>query len=165
MNRVKITTFTPDNHHDTDTIIIRPPQAYEMAEVITLKNSVLNRTVGQPDQIDLSDTDRRTDTIHVAAFDGNHVIATARFDRASGNGAETYLVRRVATDPHYRRRGIGARAMQLGESIAHEQFGARHFVLHARQDAIPFYEHLGYTLTGVTVTHDGDENWEMTKGA
>lgn len=163
MNRVKITAFAPNDSHETDSVTIRQPQPDEMLGVIKLRNNVLNRTVGHHDQIDLSDTDQKADTVHIGAFDGDQVAATARFNRADGDDTETYVVRRVATDPDYRRRGIGARVMQLGERMAHEKFGARHFVLHARQDAIAFYEHLGYALTGVTVTHDGNENWEMTK--
>lgn len=161
MNRVKIAAFAPDDSHETDSVTVRQPQPDEMLGVIKLRNNVLNRTVGHPDQIDLSHTDQKADTVHIGAFDGDHVVGTARFDRYYGEAC--YVVRRVATDPDYRRRGIGARVMQLGERMAHEKFGARHFVLHARQDAIAFYEHLGYVLTGATVTHDGDENWEMRK--
>lgn len=161
MNRLKIAAFAPDDSHETDSVTVRQPQPDEMLGVIKLRNNVLNRTVGHHDQIDLSDTDQKADTVHIGAFDGDHVVGTARFDHYYGEAC--YVVRRVATDPDYRRRGIGARVMQLGERMAHEKFGARHFVLHARQDAIAFYEHLGYTLTGVTVMHDGDENWEMTK--
>ncbi len=145
-----------------DTIIIRPPRSDEMPEVLALRNIVLNRTVGQPDQTVPSMGDQHEDTIHVAAFDGSHIVGTARFDMYPDH-ADTYLVRRVATDPDYRRRGIGAGVMRLGEQLAQQQGGAQHLVLHAREEAITFYKSLGYILTGKSEVHDGNENWEMTK--
>ncbi len=149
--------------NNAETITVRQPQPDEMPAVLVLRNLVLNQSVGHPDQTELSTSDLKASTVHVAAFDGDHVVGTARFDAHEENGDTVCLVRRVATDPTRRRQGIGARVMQCGESIVHERFGARHFVLHAREEAVPFYESLGYTLTGKTAMHDGDENWEMTK--
>jgi predicted N-acetyltransferase YhbS len=148
--------------HCEDDIVIKQPTPEEFASVLDLRWRVLDEPVDCRQQTEPSETDRKPDIIHVAAFNGNTAISTVRIDPCPERGEHTVLVRRMATDPIYQRRGIGADVLSEGEKIARHR-GAEHVILHARIGAIPFYETMGYRHNGRIEIHDGDENPEMEK--
>ena len=131
-----------------------------MPAVLRLRYEVLDKTVGLPEKTEVSNMDKNPATIHMAAFDSGTVVSTVRFDQYPDE--ETYLVRRMATQPDRQGEGIGTVVFRAAEQLAIKN-GARKVMLHARLGAVSFYEHLGYTLTGAVAVHDGDENPEMIK--
>ncbi len=56
-------------------------------------------------------------------------------------------VSQVAVQPHYQRQGLGQHLMQKMEARA-AQLGVQHIILYARDNAIPFYQKLGYIGEG-----------------
>lgn len=143
----------------TELIVIHPPLVREFDAVLDLRYRVLDEPVGLPRKSEPGAHDRDPQSIHMAAFVGQTIVSTVRFDR---NGDESYLVRRMATDPSYQGQGIGRQVMQAAEEVAARR-GVRRIVLHARIGAVPFYERLGYMKTGNIEIHNGDENPEMIK--
>ena len=145
-----------------DGITVRIPTAEEFSGVLDLRWRVLDQPVGAQRKDAPSNTDVAEGTIHVAAFDGDRVVSTVRLDPRLGQDGPIYLVRRMATDPDYRRRGIGGAVLTEAEHIAAVR-GATGIVLHARLGAVAFYESMGYTATGHTEIHDGEATPEMIK--
>jgi predicted GNAT family N-acyltransferase len=76
----------------------------------------------------------------------DRLVGTARLLPASGDGSRQ--VRQVAVDPQARGRGTGHAMMRALERSAAEN-GAIELWLHAREDAIGFYERMGYIPEGL----------------
>jgi len=71
-------------------------------------------------------------------------------------------MRQVAVAAEWQRQGIGTALVEYAEAVA-RKVGYRRMILHARQEAVPFYERLGYARIGgrfeeVTILH-----WAMEK--
>ncbi len=59
---------------------------------------------------------------------------------------QTGQIRFMAVSPGYQAQGLGKKILQELESIAQAQ-GMKKIILHARENAMGFYTHLGYTVT------------------
>jgi ribosomal protein S18 acetylase RimI-like enzyme len=146
----------------TDGIIVRQPGDTDFEGILELRWRVLDEPISCSRETELTKNDLRPEAIHVAAFDGNVVISTVRLDPYPKLGEHVYLVRKMATDPKYRRRGIGADVLLEAERISAGR-GVTRLVLHSRPDSVAFYKTLGYRLNGRTEMHDGVEDPEMEK--
>jgi predicted GNAT family N-acyltransferase len=93
-----------------------------------------------PEEIEIDDEDRRC--IHVLALDNGVPVGTGRIDIAIDG-----KIGRVAVLASYRRTGVGAAIMRLLHAVAAENGLARCWC-HAQVSAAPFYEKLGYRVTG-----------------
>ena len=145
-----------------DGIIIRHPNDKDFYSILDLRWRVLDQPVNSTHKTELSKCDVELDTIHVAAFEKNAAVSTVRIDPYPERGEHTFLVRRMATDHKYQRRGIGTDVLTEAENIA-INCGATHIILHSRLGSVAFYESLGYRLNGCIELHDGNENLEMEK--
>jgi len=71
-------------------------------------------------------------------------------------------MRQVAVRDDWRNRGVGRALVKSAEELARETgFGV--IVLHARENAVGFYETLGYQKHGARFWEVGLPHWEMTK--
>ena len=90
------------------------------------------------------------DELDHAAF---HVTVRDRDDRLLGigrlhfNDENEAQIRFMATEPKRRRRGVGRAVLARLEEIA-AKHGKTRIVLHARLEAIGFYERVGYRVVG-----------------
>ncbi len=71
-------------------------------------------------------------------------------------------MRQVAVSEGLRRQGVGRELVARSEERARE-LGAGAVVLHAREDACPFYEALGYRREGERFTEVGLPHFRMVK--
>lgn len=72
-------------------------------------------------------------------------------------------MRQVAVEPELQGKGIGRNLVEYFEMYA-QRLGFEEIILHARDIAIPFYEHLGYESFGepfeeVTILHRNMRKW------
>ncbi len=81
---------------------------------------------------------------HLLLFLDGQAVATCRF---FPNGADRYLVGRIAVLAPYRGRGLGAQLLARAEQEIARQ-GGQTVCLHAQQDKAPFYEKQGYAAYG-----------------
>ena len=89
-------------------------------------------------------------------------MGTARLDLIETD-PQLYEVRKMAVDPNKKMRGIGRRVLAAALSEAQSR-GCRHFTLDARKEAIPFFERVGFKLTGDHIVHaDGVPNYVMRR--
>jgi predicted GNAT family N-acyltransferase len=93
-----------------------------------------------PEDIEMDDRDRAC--VHLLAFEGGVAVGTARIDLEKGG-----KVGRLAVLAGSRRRGIGRALMERLHAIA-EEHGLAHVWCHAQVAAVPFYEGLGYRISG-----------------
>lgn len=89
--------------------------------------------------------EKESSCIHVVGYDHNHnPIATARLFPLD---KENYKVQRVAVLLSERGKQLGNLLMNEMETIAREN-GAKRIILGAQNQALPFYEKIGYTVFG-----------------
>jgi predicted GNAT family N-acyltransferase len=92
--------------------------------------------------------------VHLGAFEGDRLIGCLMLHDL---GEKRVKMRQVAIDFDRQKSGIGSALVRFSEDVARAR-GFAEMVLHARETAIPFYEHLGYERQGepfveVTVPH------------
>lgn len=79
---------------------------------------------------------------HFAAFEAANLIGVGRLDHVE---ARIYQIRFMAVEPGCQSKGIGASLMKAIEMDAWNS-GAVEIILHAREQALGFYQKLGYAL-------------------
>jgi len=79
---------------------------------------------------------------HLMAMDKNTVTGVARLQNISPSEAQ---LRYMAVDDKHNGRGIGTAIVQSMEDHARKN-NIHYIMLHARENAVGFYEKLGYTL-------------------
>lgn len=76
--------------------------------------------------------------------------------------AETFKLRQMAVDADEQGKGIGLELVNAADVYAVNS-GKSRIILHARETAIPFYEKLGYEVTGEPFTEVGLPHRSMEK--
>jgi len=145
-------------------IEIRQPDLGELTKVQQLRHVVLDPARLVKTDHELTPEDFVEEAIHMAAYESENVVGTVRLDLV-GVEPNTYEVRKLAVDPIARRRGVGK--LVLEAAMTEAQFhGAAVFTLDARKEAIPFFEKLGFSLSGEFIVHaDGVPNYVMRRAA
>lgn len=120
----------------------------DFQQTIGLRDRVLRRPWGKTISADDTAIDRQALTM--GAFDGERLIGMAMLMPTEDGVAR---LRFMAVEEAYRGRGVGR---ALGERLAERarERGDRTIVLYAREHAIPFYEKLGYRVTGTPFLPD-----------
>jgi predicted GNAT family N-acyltransferase len=121
----------------------------ELEQCFDLRYRVLREPWEQPrgserDELDAS-------SYQAGAFRDGKLVGTARLSRLTG---KTCKVNRVAVEESCRGSGIGAALMAHAEGKAAE-WGCRKIILNARENAVSFYEKLGYRKLHETETMFG----------
>ena len=124
------------------------------AQTIDLRTRILRP--GQPIEICHYPEDNLSSTFHLGAF-----IAEEGFDRVlAANGTfmkdispyfpearNSYRLRGMATDLHYRGMGLGSQILQQGEMLL-KVMNCDLLWFNARENAFQFYEKNGFSITG-----------------
>lgn len=143
-------------------IEIRPPELEELTKVQQLRHAVLDpaRLIETDHELSPEDFDKAN--IHMAAFLGENIAGTVRLDLIETD-PPVYEVRKMAVDPDIKMRGIGKRVMVAALSEAQSR-GSYLVTLDAREEAIPFFDRIGFKLTGDCIVHaDGVPNYVMKR--
>jgi len=72
-------------------------------------------------------------------------------------------MRQVAVTDQWQSKGLGRRMVRYAERFARDR-GFKLMFCHAREDVVPFYTHLGYTLSGDPFVEIGIKHQRMEKG-
>lgn len=121
-------------------------------QVFNLRERILRKPLGL--SLFQEDTSGDQEDDIFIALENNHVIACLM---AKDLGKGVLKLRQMAVDNFCQGRGIGKLLMQEAEADAKNR-GFKRIELHARQNAIGFYQQLGYTIYGdtfieVTIPH------------
>jgi len=143
-------------------IEVRQPELKELATVQQLRHAILDPARLIDADNALGPEDFHEENIHMAAFLGLEALGAARLDLIQSE-PPIYEVRKMAVDPSIRGQGIGRKVLEMGLSEAHSR-GCHLVTLDAREEAIPFFERLGFELTGACIVHaDGVPNYVMKR--
>lgn len=138
--------------------IISPVTDAHWKAYYALRFSVLREPWNQPlgSEI-LADEDK---AIHAIAVDGKEVLGVARMHESAENQGQ---VRCVATATKAQGKGIGKAIMAYLEEEA-KQKGWTEIVLEARENAVPFYQAIGYTIVAESYLLFGEiQHYRMQK--
>lgn len=125
-------------------------------EAVNIRESVFVREQGFQNELDEIDAYAK----HLVLFDGDIPVATCRFFESETKNK--YFVGRFAVCKSYRGRNLGSFLLQKAESEIRKA-GGEVVLLHAQQQAAPFYEKQGYSSYGETEFDEGCPHIWMSK--
>jgi predicted GNAT family N-acyltransferase len=128
----------------------------EMAAALQLRHDVFCIEQGVPEREELDGRDR--DGIHLVAVANGQLLGTCRVLMVG----DTAQLSRLAVRVSARRRGIATALLELADSEARSEGGAR-IVLHAQTYARALYENAGYRPRGRVFREAGIEHVAMDK--
>ncbi|MEO8762092.1 MAG: GNAT family N-acetyltransferase [Bacteroidia bacterium] len=105
-----------------------------------LRYEVLRKPWDQPLGSELDETD--STSIHAYIKENNEAIACARLNFVDDTTAQ---IRYMAVHPNYQGKGLGKLVITYLEGISKEN-NRLVVILHARENAVDFYENCGYTI-------------------
>jgi predicted GNAT family N-acyltransferase len=126
-------------------------------QVIDLRQRVLRLPLGLDIRND--DLEADEDQIIFIAEENNIVKGCVLLQQYD---AETFKLRQMAVDTAEQGKGIGAELVSAADIYA-VNMGKSKIILHARDTAIPFYEKLGYEVTGDVFLEVGIPHHKMEK--
>ncbi len=138
--------------------ITSPQTKEEFRQYYHLRWRILRKPWGQPEG---SERDEKDDhCYHIMAIRNNIVVGVARLEFPEKNSAQ---LRYMAIDNRHQKLGIGQIIIKHIEEHA-KQNGAVELFLNARENALGFYEKLGYKNTEKTyILFDCIQHFKMIK--
>jgi len=141
-------------------ITVRQPVGQEWPLYYDLRYRVLRAPWGEPEGSERADDDGTS----------YHAVAAGPFGALLGvgrlhlNNPTEGQIRFMAVLPEMHGKGVGKLIVQHLEEVA-KGMGATTMILHARENALPFYERLGYTIKAKSYLLFGKiQHWEMERG-
>ncbi len=146
--------YRPDSPYD----VRRCADAQELKAYYQLRYEVLRKPWNQP--ADPRDTPEELKSVHIGAFFDGELIGCGRvFQRDD----DVVQIRSMAVCETHRRKGVGERLLvRLEQEVV--KMGALRVMLHARENAVPFYTRNGYQLIERSYLLFGEiQHYEMQK--
>jgi len=124
----------------------------EYQEVVRLRDEILRKPLGlrfTPDELE-----KEKENLHIAAFEDDQMLGCCMLVEED---LQTVRLRQMAVLNDLQGKGIGRALMQFAENLARDR-GYKKITMHARQNAIGFYEKMGYRKQGnefteITIPH------------
>ena len=111
-------------------------------KMVQLRNEILRKPLGL--SLTQQDLDKEENDILIAAYDDDEMLGCCVLSPVDGN---TLRLRQMAVQGNLQGKGIGASIMSFAENIARDK-GYKKLYMHARNNAIGFYEKFGYKING-----------------
>ena len=120
-------------------------------KAVTIREEILRNPLGL--SFSKEELEEASD-FHIAGFSDETMIGTLVL---SPQNKENIRMRQVAVHSDYQKRGIGKQLVEFSEYFGVKK-GYKKMILHSREDVIPFYTKLGYSVFGdrfesVTLAH------------
>ena len=143
---------------DFDMNISSPKTENEFLQYYNLRWRILRKPWDQPKGSE--EDDKEDKAYHLIASKSNIVIAVARLEFLANNNAQ---LRYMAVDRKYQRKGIGHQLINHMEYYA-RKISIDKIFLHARENAVGFYEKQGYVVTEKSyLLFDSIQHFKMLK--
>ncbi len=138
--------------------VSQPTSSSDLELYYALRYEVLRKPWGQPLGSE-KDKDEET-SIHAFVKENERVLAVGRLQFTNEN---TSQVRFMAVDPGQQGKGLGKLIMEFLEERSKEN-GRNKVILHARENALKFYESCGYRIVEKSHLLWGQvQHWLMEK--
>lgn len=130
----------------------------EYREELALRNRMLRIPLG----LDVFDEDLEVERgqWHFGLFDGGVLVGCAV--AVPRDEHHSVQIRQMAINSESQRAGRGRKLLESVEQMLIDR-GVRHVVLHARVEAVGFYQKLGYTAVGERFVEVGIPHQQMEK--
>lgn len=130
-------------------VSIAPFGSFLQIQSLAVRHEVLRKPLGL--QFEPSDLASEHEQVHVVFHKEERVFGVLLLVFYKD---QTYKMRQVAVLPEAQHTGVGAQMVQFAEEHV-KSLGGNRIELHARWNAIPFYEKLQYTAEGETFEEVG----------
>ncbi len=127
-------------------------------EWLALRDEVLRKPLGL--KFHLKDIAEEWDAIHLGCYSDQGLLLGGLILHPLSD--EVVKMRQVAVRPDARGQGTGTHLAKAAEKLAFE-LGFRQMILHAREEAVPFYKKLHYKIVGKPFTEVGIRHRKMKK--
>ena len=127
-------------------------------EMVELRNAVLRKPLGL--EFYPEDIESEWDSFHLGAYSETGVLLGCMVMKPLTD--VEVKMRQVAVSPGMQGRGVGRQMVYFVENWA-EQEGFSRIVLHARKEALSFYDKLDYHKEGAQFTEVGIPHFKMFK--
>lgn len=125
--------------------------------MVALRTEVLRKPLGLvflEDQLNAEVSD-----LHIGAFKGSQLVGCCIL---SPRTYDAIQLRQMAVDPALQLAGIGAAILEFSEDHS-IQNGFQKLILHARKNALGFYQKSGYEIVGDEFAELGIPHYQMEK--
>lgn len=124
----------------------------EYQQMVKLREDILRRPLGMSFSAD--ELDKEKDNLLMAAYEDDQMLGCCMLVEEEPG---TVRLRQMAVVNDLQGKGIGKALMQFAENLARDR-GYRKITMHARKNAIGFYEKMGYRKIGeefqeITIPH------------
>ncbi len=143
-------------------LITSPKTTSEFEQYFHLRWRLLRKPWGEAKGSEQDETDKThtDDCYHVMAMENNIVCGVARLEFISTDQSQ---LRYMAVDEDYQNKGIGRLMIEHVENIA-RQHNRSELFLNARENAVGFYEKLGYSVSEKSyLLFNAIQHYKMTK--
>jgi predicted GNAT family N-acyltransferase len=124
----------------------------EYEEMVKLREEILRKPLGL--SFSTEELEAEKDDLLLAAYEDDQLLGCCMLVQ---EGEDTVRLRQMAVVDDLQGKGIGRVLMQFAENLAHDR-GFKRIKMHARKNAIGFYEKMGYKRIGdefleITIPH------------
>jgi ribosomal protein S18 acetylase RimI-like enzyme len=124
----------------------------EYEQMVKLRDDILRKPLGlkfSPEELE-----DEKHNLMMAAYEDEHILGCCMLVEEN---SQTVRLRQMAVLNDLQGKGIGKALMQFAENLARDR-GYRKITMHARQNAVGFYEKMGYRRVGnefieITIPH------------
>ena len=124
----------------------------EYQQMVKLRNDILRKPLGLG--FNEQELKEEKDNMLIGAFEDDDMLGCCMLVEEN---PETVRLRQMAVLNDLQGKGVGRALMSFAENIARDR-GYKRLIMHARKNAIGFYEKMGYNVAGdefteVTIPH------------
>ena len=114
----------------------------EYRQMVRLRDDILRRPLGLHFSPDELETEK--ENLHIAAYEDEQMLGCCMLVEEA---PQTVRLRQMAVINDLQGKGIGRALMQFAENLARDR-GYKKITMHARKNALGFYEKMGYRKKG-----------------
>ena len=124
----------------------------EYEQVLKLRDEILRKPLGL--NFSQEELEKERNNMHMAAYEDDQMLGCCMLVEED---PETVRLRQMAVVDDVQGKGIGRALMQFAENLARDR-GYKRITMHARKNAVGFYEKMGYKKFGsefmeITIPH------------
>lgn len=124
----------------------------EYEHMVKLRDEILRKPLGLSFSRDELDSEKQN--LHIAAYEDDRMLGCCMLVQED---PQTVRLRQMAVMNDLQGKGIGKALMQFAENLARDR-GYKRITMHARKNALGFYEKMGYKKIGkefeeITIPH------------
>ena len=124
----------------------------EYMQMVKLRDEILRKPLGL--SFTREELEREKNNLHIVAYEDERMLGCCMLLEED---PETVRLRQMAVMNDLQGKGIGKALMQFAENLARDR-GYKKITMHARKNALGFYEKMGYKTRGkefeeITIPH------------